>query len=574
MMKLARTEARGARWHWAVIPLLLLLVLSGCANGIRLYDEPRSKLATGIKEGYANASVLSTIEVEKKNLDRLLEEELKVVRDNQQLRVDFALLRIADDSTPMAVTYTEKVIPRLTDLGYGKTVKDARARLLSHVAVTVRTQRLTQFENFIRAAAGVTPPPCTVAGTLPDTLTIPPTVSPENRRQALGFYRIYRDACTQRLAVEPTLPDGLAAQALAAWRSALAEVAALDRTLAEAQKDVEQKTDAHRKAEEEATATANLSEDEKKKLQDKAAEAAKALQDATSLKGLIEGKETAKIRVKALVDLLTAAAGGTVDTSKDAKLAPAVKVAAEIPSLKGDLKELVARGRGTPSVNNLLIELRHQVVLLERIRQLRSFAQQRADLAHAQYDAIRTEAELWVRFSDAMCGLAFSAAGKDWPGQKCDYFEIRPAQPAAASPAQPTATSRKFACIVEDEDPKLAPEQKPPTDCVLVTHRWNEVIRSPGNDPSTRELYKGLAAYLQALAAEGTRHELTFRMIDVRHRETLVARDSALRAWDNLVAVPIEQLDAYYRAGLKPAEIADLIVKALGFAAIAFGVSQ
>jgi hypothetical protein len=60
----------------------------------------------------------------------------------------------------------------------------------------------------------------------------------------------------------------------------------------------------------------------------------------------------------------------------------------------------------------------------------------------------------------------------------------------------------------------------------------------------------------------------------VLHRETLAARQSAIQGWDNLVAVPINQLDAYYQAGLKPAEIADLIVKALGFTAIAIGVSQ
>ena len=36
----------------------------------------------------------------------------------------------------------------------------------------------------------------------------------------------------------------------------------------------------------------------------------------------------------------------------------------------------------------------------------------------------------------------------------------------------------------------------------------------------------------------------------------------------------LDELDAYYKAGIKPAEIADLIVKALGFTAIAIGVAQ
>ncbi len=56
------------------------------------------------------------------------------------------------------------------------------------------------------------------------------------------------------------------------------------------------------------------------------------------------------------------------------------------------------------------------------------------------------------------------------------------------------------------------------------------------------------------------------------HRETLAARESSIRGWDNLVAVPINQIDAYYQAGLRPAEISDLIVKALGLTAITVGV--
>lgn len=556
MVKPSRTAPRGPRCPWAATSLGLVFVLYGCANGIRLYDEPRSRLATGIKEGYANASVLSTIAVEKRNLDRLLEEELRVVRDNQQLRVDFALLRIADDSTPMAVTYTKRALPRLKELGYGS-VKDARQKLIDQVAVKVRSQQLTEFGDLIKAAGRIAPPDCVVGATLPDTLEVSPSVPPQNRERALHFYGLYRTACANLLQAETATPGGLAGQAFTVWLSAVAEVAALDRQIDDAQKDVAGKTEARDKAAKAAADAATTGAATTKDLQEKAAAAEKTLQDAKSFADLIVGKENAKKHVDALVVLLTAAAGGKIDT-KDPQVATAAAVAGSIPSLTGELKELVDRGRA-PSVNNLLIELRHQVVLLERARLLRSFAQQRADLAHAQYEAMRAEAELWVRFADAMCSYASVVAGKGWPAQKCDNFTIDPGDPNASPP-------KLMTCMLAD--PAI------PTNCVLVTQRWNEVIRSPGKDDAPRELYKGLAAYLQALAAGGTQHELTFRLIDVRHREALVTREAALRGWDNLVAVPVDQLDAYYRAGLKPAEIADLIVKALGFAAIAFGVSQ
>ena len=70
------------------------------------------------------------------------------------------------------------------------------------------------------------------------------------------------------------------------------------------------------------------------------------------------------------------------------------------------------------------------------------------------------------------------------------------------------------------------------------------------------------------------RLEQSFREIDVRHRETLLARRSAIEGWNSLVSVPIDQLNAYYSGGIKPAELADFIVKALGFTAIAVGVSK
>jgi hypothetical protein len=545
---------RGSSWLSVGASLLVAFGLSGCANGIRLYDEPRSRLATSIKEGYGNASVLSTIEVEKRNLDRLLEEELKVVRDNQQLRVDFALLRIADDSTPMAVTWIDRMLPRLVELGY-PSVKAARASVIAEAEKEVFKERLASFaRNVTNFAPRVEVPRCTTANMPPETLVIPSTVTDENRERALHFYGLYRKRCLELLAAEPTSPGGLAGQALGVWRSASADVEALDREIDAAQKAVAEKRAARDAAAKAASDAAAAGAAMTTELREKAAAAAQALTDAQRLPGF------AKDRLSALVTLLTAAAGGTID-SKDPDVTAAAAVAASIPSLAGDAKNVQA-GK-TPSVNNLLIELRHHVVLLERAQRLRSLAQQRADLARAQYEAVRTEAELWVRFSDAMCSLAVVAGGtRSWPGQKCDDFKIV-TTPDAAEP-----TGRKLTC--ELTELKLEPG------CLVVTRRWNQVIREFGTDKdlATRELWKGLGAFFQALAAEGTQHELTFRLIDVRHRETLVSREAALRGWDNLVTVPIDQLDAYYRAGLKPAEIADLLVKALGFGAIAYGVSR
>lgn len=94
-----------------IVPALLVccgLVLSGCA-GTRLYDKSKANVATAIKTKYAEAEILGTIEAQKKNLEALLAEELMVIRENHRLQVDFALLELADNDTPMADTWRDEI---------------------------------------------------------------------------------------------------------------------------------------------------------------------------------------------------------------------------------------------------------------------------------------------------------------------------------------------------------------------------------------------------------------------------------------------------------------------------------
>jgi len=532
------------RWRAAALVSLLILSLSGCVGGFRLRDENRSKLATGIKEQYGQASVLSAIEVEKKNLDRLLDEELKIVRDNDRLRVDFALLRIADSGGPMAETYERTALVRVRELGY-PSFKAARESVLARVGAEVRTEQVLEFAGLIKEFGRIDPPACVVGAPLPPALSLPPGTTPETAQRVQSFYVQYLRACELARQPDPAPSEGLVREAFAAWQAVVAEIAVLDQTIAAAKQEVADKTKAHQEAQAAVAAAASAPAERKKQLEKAAKDAAKALEEAKGAVGF------AGDRADALVVLLTAAAGGKIDTD-DPKVKQAAEAVKEIPSLAGDLEGLL-KSRRLPSVRNLLLELRHQVIVLERASLLRGLAKQRADIAKAQYDALRFETELWVRFADALCSYAALGASpkRPWPGQACDDF--------SATVAGASAT-----CTLGTEAIADCPLRKP----------WSDAIRKPGDDETTRELYKALAAYLQALAAQGTHNEQVFRTIDIRHRETLVTREAALRGWDNLVAIPIDQLDAYYQAGLKPAEIADLLVKALGFTAIAIGVSR
>jgi hypothetical protein len=502
-----------------------------------------------VKDKYAQADVLGVIEVEKKNLDNLLAEELKVVRDNHKLQVDFALLRIADDNTPMADTYTNKAERRLTALGYSDGFKSLRKFRLADIDMATEDRVMQENGELLKGVTRTAPPPCFRGVPLPEKIDLPDHLSENQRRGAENFYKTYSDACKEaQNKPEPTPPAGYMKQAFDEWQTAQGEVAKLDQSVSDARRDFIAKKEVYDRAAEELARAKESGPAAEKKIREAADLLKKDFEAAKHVKDFVEKKSDAAERADAIIVLLSAAAGAEISTS-DAELQKAANVAKQIPSLAGDIRGLVEQARA-PSVNNLLIELNHQVVLLEYANRLRTLAQQRVDILKTKYDAFKEESRLWLRFRDAVCSYAMVSEKKEFPREECDNFKI---------------TEKGKTCAVSDT---LASN-----DCVLAK-RWNENIERQANDTATRELYKAMAAYLQALAVQATQNEQTYRLIDVRHQETLASRESALRAWDNLVSVPIRQIDAYYQAGLKPAEIADLIVKALGFTAIAIGVAQ
>jgi hypothetical protein len=527
--------------------LASICLLSGCAGAFRLYDESKAKMSAGAREEYAQANVLGVIEVEKNNLDNLLAEELKVVRDNHKLQVDFALLRIADDNKPMSDTYRIKAVNRLKELGYPGKFKQVREYLLTEVDIAAGRGALEEDAQLIENIAHSKPPACE-AEALPSAMNFPAALDDAPRRRAESFYERYRKQCDelQKLGKQPL--SGETRQALEAWRKAREERMQLNQTSGEAEKEAEKKRAAYDAAAKKLEDAKNSGPELSKALKDKAGLLAEDFKTAQSVAKFVGAEGDAKKRLDAIVVLLTAAAGGEIETS-DQKLKVAAIVAKEIPSLAGDVKALIEQARA-PTVSNLLIEMRHQVLLLEYAKQLRTLSQQRVDILKTQYDALKNEAEYWLNFGDAVCSYAIVVGSKNFPdGRTCDDFSV----------SDDGTLCRTAAGEVKN--------------CILG-RPWYEKIQQPGDPPAVRELYKALAAYLQALAIRATQHEQTFRLIDIRHRESLASRESALRGWDNLIAVPVNQIEAYYQAGLKPAEIADLIVKALGFTAITAGVSQ
>ena len=511
-------------------------------------------MTTELKEEYSKADVAGIIEVEKTNLDNLLTEELKVVRDNQKLQVDLALLEIADNNTPMAKTYTDDAINRLKELGFIGGFKQVRSFLLEKVDLSVGNREMEAHRTNIKDLVGQLPPVCQPGNPLPPTIIFPKTLDKNDLEGAENFYRLYREECLKVQELGKYPEDGQIKKAWDNWQSAKQNVIEMGQSIAEVEKVLAEKKAAFDQADKAHEDAKGKGPEQEELLKEKVGKLKKDLEAVQEFANFVGAKNLAEKRLNAIVTLLTAAAGEEIN-AQDQKLNQAANVVKEIPSLAGDIKGLLEQAQA-PSVNNLLIEMRHQVLLLEYAKKRETLAQQRADILKTKYEALKAEPRKWLKFGDAICSYAVLSGNGPFPGQRCDNFIVK-------------FENDKWVCTVPNPGSNETIEIEP---CALEKP-WNENINSAAGSAS-RELYKALAAYLQALAIQSKPVEQDFREIDVLHRETLASRESAIRGWDNLVAVPINQLDAYYQAGLKPAEIMDLLVKALGFTAITVGVAQ
>ena len=543
-----------------VIPALLVCIgvaLSGCA-GMRLYDKSKANVATAIKTKYAEADILGTIEAQKMNLEALLAEELRVVRENHQLQVDFALLELADNDSPMAVTWRDEIETPIGQLGF-TTGQELRDSIVGLEEAHVRDRQMAGLRRRVVKRVGTAPPSCKPE--MPDEMTIPEGIDERTAGRANKTYARLKEVCTQKLtALMSVKLSGKWGKAINEWEAAQKELDKRDEKILKARFDVDAIAAKHK-------AAVKLAMDDKKKgdaLRKAIKNAADKLTSALETAAKLAPGVLAEERLSSIIVLLQAAAGEQVEIGDDPELAKAVLMVGGLSSLSGDVADLVASAKA-PSVRNLLIELQHQTVLLEHAKALRSLQKQRVDIRETKYKAYLREAILLLDFRNAMCSFAFRYAAKGHPGKTCDQFEVSTVGSTDASTVEVTCNVGQ-ATIAKTENSKSV--------CAL-SKSWKEFLETPPREKGAkRQFYKALAAFTQIFPVRASQIEQNFNLIDLKHRENLATREMALKAWNNLAAVPIDQLDAYFQSGLKPEVIADLIVKALGFAAITVGVSQ
>lgn len=520
------------------------MLLQSCA-GFVIHDEARSKIATDTKQSYADAKITEVPKADAKNLETLLAAELEVLRDASRTELDFALLALANNTTPMGFTVVN-ASDRLKELGIPslQQLRDVGKRL-SMSAGEVR--KLRNDGKMLEGWDNVKAPACQdgILATVP----LPKDATDDQKKKDFqNDYDVYRNRCLAILKLIDLSLQGKIGAAFLEWQSAQS---ALDESV-DRQKAEAAKVKAAKKAYDEVVAARAEAAKKGQDLSEQIADKAKKLAEAVAAAKKVDKGVENDAFIDSLIDLLTATAGGDV-SPKDPGLQGAVAVAKLLPSLAGDMAALEAN-RTAPPVS-LLIALRHQTLLAENAKKRAALAAERVDILKTKYDLYLKAADRWQLYFDASCNYAVVGSGKPYPrGTACDKFSVTK-----------DIENKTIECRLDDV--VLAP--------CLLAQTWKKQLRGHQDQPVLkRQLYESVAAYLQAVTLQARPLEQSMREIDVRHRETLVAKQTAIEQWDNLVGVPLEQLEAYYKAGVKPAELADLIVKALGFTAIAIGVSK
>ncbi len=559
-------EIQMAPWTRHISILTAALLLSGCA-GAHLQDKAQLEMAKTAKDTYAQAKVDAVILDEQKNLEAQLASEIEIVRANYQLRLDYAFLRMADDDNrPMADTRVTRAANRLNSLGFvadqgpdgdGDTLSQTqklRAYLIQEALFELKGREIRTRSDLIFAASGKRPPDCHAA--MPQALPFLSALSENQGVIAEINYEAYKKACSETLEKRQGLIDeeGEIRSAYNDWQGAERKYNDLQAAIRLQSVAVADAKAAHAQAVQQAGADGKETQ---QAIEDAAAKLSQALEtagDAAASIGILPEE-----RIKALTTiLLSVASQGADDPVKTENLDTATLIAGQIPEIAGQIKAMEEAGQA-PSVSALLIELRHQSILLDYAKEQQALVRRGARLHQERYKAYEDEARQWLGFHDALCSYAVLLAGEAHPGKNCDAFVVT----LALKDGKETA------------DCFLSGQRLPASgDCALAKS-WKATLAGlPKDKTAKREFYKALAAFSLAMAARAPQDEYEYRLVDLDHQEVIAANSSAIRAWDSLVKVPLGQIEAYHSAGIPPEKIAELLVTGLSLGAIAVGVNR
>jgi hypothetical protein len=524
-------------------------LLGGCA-GPHLYDKGKDELATGIKQQYAQLDLTKAIATEQANLDKLLVYEIQTADDLADIVRDRALWEV--------MLHPDKTLAELVGFQFGANAasQNYATRRAAQLGVTdqagvknalklveifapptgrdqaadaareVLLQRELLEGLFLWPGGNV--PGCARAVDL-NPLEIGRMANagtPDEEEDFTTQLELYQGACRTALGLtgsaltgvfgdNPGQVGGKLRDAYLQWQKDIALLEEIDDGRMAIAKELADTRKALEPAEPPPDVVAVI--------QARAGQAESVLGQLAGHKQLGGDEKLTRRRVDDLALLLKAVHAGQVDDATtaavagDPDLAPAVVIAAGIPALGQDVQSLIGQLEGPRARTDLLIERGYQSAKLAYLEKRIGLIEQRAALRRELLSALARE-----------------------------FYFLNTADTAIAA-------GRVGDCTLSNAlDGKAGCKDR---------YRTNRALIAYGESIGT---------------AQGQAREINARLMDSYHRDGLIVDQYAIGTWNVLLQGPIDQLAAYYEAGIKPESVAELVggLAALGFlGAIAVGVN-
>jgi hypothetical protein len=545
------------RQRIALLAVAVLLGLSGC-TGLRLHDASKAAVADSAKQQLKDAKVTETVDEALKNSKKFLDEAERIAGLEAEVRKKRAQLGIAESDRSMAAWLQARWTEQAA-LGFENTAT-VHARLQANTlvegaknAAEKNRARLKYYTKDPAVAAFLIGPPC--AGITEESS--PPEASKLDAFD-IGLYEAdfvaYRDSCVALARAEVAAPDDIesgSALDLAQTARAAAE-GDRDALLVQIQAE-KQKLDAARNDLKAAQKAAKAGKSDLTELKEKAGKVSKAAGKVMALAEKI-GLESAPLdNIKHLAVILAAVSSGQIDedaVANNESLATASLAAAELPSLAEDAIALLAAGKAPPT-NHLILELNHQQILYNRALALSNLWIEELGLHDQKIAALEEQAKQYREIQYRLCNYATQKADNNHQGPACAIMSFENAGAV---------------CKIGPADAQVTIDG-----CVLAKS-WRDNYKGSNDPRAKRQLLAALLAHSRALDAQTAVRKTDFQMIDIGHKRIAASNRAAVAAWNNLVAVPVDTLAAYYAAGIKPDTIASAAAQLLGLLGIGVGI--
>ncbi|UQA54680.1 hypothetical protein [Polyangium aurulentum] len=495
----------------------LIALASGC--GMHVHSTADHALAESARRDFHGARLGAGLRAERDTARALLLEELAAVRADGEARRDHALAEIlaSDDGFTLLRGLVDD---RARELVGGD--REALRQLVRRARALQRAESaLDAALSLYRTAApaladpGVSPTP--LACPLPEGMARPATMA----TFIDGYERACKDVIAARDELKKAAPGGEIGRLLRVVDEERAEdetnAAKAESLLRDYQRASKSYLDAARPG---AVQGAALEVDARLQLTLKTLDAL----DKSGPTGHLMALEERYRRITSLT--ASAAQGEAAEASGvDAPQAVAQIVAARIVEIE--------KARAGEALPLLLLEADRLRITLEAEQRAERRRKARRGLHLAERDASFAEARSLVLTLDAL-----------------DALDKMSAPPASASPSP--APSPRVRCTltprIDESFAKSEPVCREPISLALIhfTMSWT-AGRIPAEN--ARWLARG-----------------------VMHEEAIDASGAALALWQGMLAVPLEEIARYHESGVVPAQLAQILVTALGLGAIAVGV--